>query len=279
MTKKATTASWRAFILAWSGGAYIALGFVFWTTVMTGSGDLPWGVARLLGGLVFSVGLFLVVVTGAELFTSTSMTLIARAAGRITWRQLATHWAVVYLGNLVGALTVAGIVWAGGVAELDGGSWGVTVLAAAAAKVHHGPLEALILGIGCNLVVCLAVWAAFTGSTTTDKAIAVTGPIALFVAVGFEHSVANMFMIPLGLLLKYTHPEMAEGVAGVADLTPASFLAGNLLPVTVGNILGGGVMIGLYYWILFRHRQDPGTGDSTTMSTSSRPPREGAGVQ
>lgn len=245
MIHKATNQPWKAFLLALSGGGYIALGFVFFVTAVTGSGVAPWGWSRVLGGVVFSTGLFLVVVTGAELFTSTSMTLIAKAAGAISWRQLLRHWAIVYVGNAVGALTIAGICYVGGVPHNAKGEWGTTLVATASAKLAHSPLEAFVLGIGCNLVVCLAVWAAFTGRTTTDKLAAVVLPIALFVAVGFEHSVANMFLIPLALFVG----------GGTADLTWGHFLLGNLLPVTLGNIIGGGVMIGLYYWVIHRWKR------------------------
>lgn len=251
----------RAFMLALSGGGYIALGFVFFTTSQVGAVDaLGYGTARVIGGLVFSVGLALVVLTGAELFTSTSMTLVARASGLITWPRLFMHWGIVYVGNFVGAATILALCWFGGSWHQAGGQWGKVILDTSMTKLEHPFIEAFFLGIACNLLVCLAVWVAFAGRTITDKVLAVTGPIALFVAAGFEHSVANMFMIPFGVLIKDFAPaefftQLGVTQADYALLEWGQFFAGNLLPVTLGNIIGGGIMIGAYYWLIFRMGQ------------------------
>lgn len=255
----------RAFMLALSGGGYIALGFVFFLTSQVGTVDVVgYGLSRVVGGLAFSVGLALVVLTGAELFTSTSMTLVARASGLITWRRLILHWSTVYLGNAVGALTILGLVWFGGSWKQAGGMWGKVALDTTLTKLDHNFFEAFVLGIACNLLVCLAVWVAFAGRTITDKVLAVTGPIALFVAAGFEHSIANMFMIPFGILIKDFAGadywvQIAADASTYASLTWGNFLVGNLLPVTLGNIIGGGFMIGVYYWLIFRFgkKHDP----------------------
>lgn len=253
---KATGGPLKSFLLGLTAGGYIALGFVFFTTSQVGSAELPWGLARVIGGLVFSTGLALVVLTGAELFTSSTLTLTARASGRITWTQLLVNWVVVYLANFLGALTIVALVFLGGTWESADGGWGAVVLTTALHKVHHTFLEAFVLGVLCNLMVCLAVWAAYSGRTTTDKILAVTMPIALFVASGFEHSVANMFMIPLAILVKDNAGADFWGGAGLAqadfaDLTWSAFYVDNLLPVTLGNIVGGGVMIGVLYWTIF----------------------------
>jgi formate transporter len=255
----------RSFLLALSGGGYIALGFVFFITSQVGIVEVVgYGLSRVIGGLAFSVGLTLVVLTGAELFTSTSMTLVARASRLITWPRLFMHWSIVYVGNFVGAATIVALVWFGGSWHQAGGMWGKVALDTSLTKLDHTFLEAFVLGIACNLLVCLAVWVAFAGRTITDKVLAVTGPIALFVAAGFEHSVANMFMIPFGILIK--NGASAEYWAQIgansntyASLTWEHFLVGNLLPVTLGNIIGGGIMIGVYYWLIFRYgkKQDP----------------------
>lgn len=242
MADKASTDPFRTLLLAFSGGGYIALGFVFYATSQVGAEAMPWGVARVLGGLVFTTGLILVVLTGAHLFTSTTLTLMAKASGALSWSRLGIHWALVYLGNAVGALTVVAMCYFGGVHGSAGGGWGEVVVSVATSKLSHTWIEAFFLGIGCNLLVCVAVWAAFSGRTTTDKTLAVIPPVALFVAAGFEHSVANMFMVPYGLFL----------AGGDGVLTWGNFLVGNLVPVTLGNIVGGGLMIGLYYWIIFR---------------------------
>ena len=248
----------RAFMLALSGGGYIALGFVFFTTSQVGTAEvLGFGLAKVIGGLVFSVGLALVVLTGAELFTSTSMTLVARASGLITWKRLFLHWGIVYVGNFVGAVTILVLCWFGGAWRQAGGGWGEVILNTSRAKLEHDFVSAFFLGIACNLLVCLAVWVAFAGRTITDKVLAVTGPIALFVASGFEHSVANMFMIPFGIIIRDFAPTEFWAQLGVAAsdyalLDWGQFFAGNLLPVTLGNIIGGGIMIGAYYWLIFR---------------------------
>lgn len=255
---KATGKPLKSFLLGLTAGGYIALGFVFFTTSQVGAQALPWGVAKVLGGLVFSTGLALVVLTGAELFTSSTLTLTARASGRITWGQLLRNWVVVYVANFLGALTMVALVFLGGTWRNANGGWGAVVLNTSMHKLHHDFLEAFVLGILCNLMVCLAIWAAYSGRTTADKILAVSMPIALFVASGFEHSVANMFMVPLGILIKDGAGADFWSVAGLdpaayADLTWSAFLMGNLLPVTLGNIVGGGVMIGVLYWTIFHH--------------------------
>lgn len=266
---KATSRPLKSFLLGLTAGGYIALGFVFFVTSQVGAGELPWGVAKVLGGVVFATGLALVVLTGAELFTSSTLTLTARASGRITWTQMFTNWAVVYVANFLGALTMVALVFLGGTWHNAEGGWGAVVLKTSLAKVEHTFLEAFVLGILCNLMVCLAIWAAYSGRTTTDKVIAVTMPIALFVASGFEHSVANMFMIPLGVLIRSTAGTDFWDASGLApeaftDLTWQAFLMDNLLPVTLGNIVGGGVMIGVLYWTVFHLRERPAPEPSAT---------------
>jgi formate transporter len=260
---KATNKQQNSFLLALTAGGYIALGFVFFTTTQVGAVDLPYGVAKFLGGLAFSTGLALVVLTGAELFTSSTLTLMARASGRISWFQLLRNWTIVYVGNFIGALTIAGLVFLGGTWHQAEGRWGAVVLDTGLAKVSHSFTEAFVLGILCNLLVCLAVWVAYSGRSTVDKVAAVTLPIALFVASGFEHSVANMFMIPLALIIKGQAGDdfWATGPdpAAYGDLTWGAFLGGNLLPVTLGNIVGGGLMIGMLYWLVFLRGQRAGS--------------------
>ena len=259
---KATGRPLKSFLLGLTAGGYIALGFVFFVTSQVGAADLPFGVAKVIGGIVFATGLVLVVLTGAELFTSSTLTLTARASGRITWSQMFSNWGIVYVANFLGALTMVLLVFLAGTWRQADGGWGAVVLNTSLTKVSHTFLEAFVLGILCNLMVCLAIWAAYSGRTTTDKVIAVTMPIALFVASGFEHSVANMFMIPLGLVIKATAGADFWSGAGLeqaafADLTWQAFFVDNLLPVTLGNIVGGGVMIGVLYWTVFHLRERP----------------------
>lgn len=260
---KATSHQLKSFLLALTAGGYIALGFVFFTTSQVGADQMPFGVGKVLGGFVFATGLALVVLTGAELFTSSTLTLTARASGRITTWQLLRNWVVVFVGNFIGALTIVALVYLGRVWEQADGGWAAVVLDVSLKKVSHDFLTAFVLGILCNLMVCLAIWAAYSGRTTVDKVVAVTMPIALFVASGFEHSVANMFMIPLGILVRtYAGQDFwaSSGLdqAAYSDLTWANFLVDNLLPVTLGNIVGGGVMIGVLYWTIFHFLDRPG---------------------
>ncbi|MGO0575462.1 formate transporter FocA [Ornithinimicrobium panacihumi] len=262
---KATGRPMKSFLLGLTAGGYIALGFIFFVTSQVGAAELPWGVAKVLGGVVFATGLALVVLTGAELFTSSTLTLTARASGRITWGQLLLNWLVVYVANFLGALTMVALVFLGGTWHNAEGGWGAVVLSTASYKLDHTFLEAFVLGILCNLMVCLAIWAAYSGRTTTDKVMAVTMPIALFVASGFEHSVANMFMIPLGILIKGSAggefwSQTGLDQAAFADLTWVNFFVDNLLPVTLGNIVGGGVMIGVLYWTIFHFLDTPKDG-------------------
>ncbi len=260
---KATSHPLKSFLLALTAGGYIALGFVFYITSQVGAVAMPYGMAKVVGGIVFATGLTLVVLTGAELFTSSTLTLTARASGRITTWQLVRNWLVVYLGNFIGALTIVALIYAGKVWQQADGGWAKVVLDVSLKKVHHDFLTAFVLGILCNLMVCLAIWAAYSGRTTMDKVIAVTMPIALFVATGFEHSVANMFMIPLGLIIYQGAPSSFWESSGLnpadyADLSWSAFFLNNLAPVTLGNIVGGGLMIGILYWTIFHFLDKPG---------------------
>ncbi|MDO4626376.1 MAG: formate transporter FocA [Pasteurellaceae bacterium] len=250
---KASKKQWYSFLSAISAGAFIALAFVFYTTTQTGSTGAPWGLTKLVGGLVFSIGVIMVVVCGSELFTSSTMTLVARASGRINTTQMLRNWAVVYGGNFIGSLFIVFVVWFAGQTMAANGQWGLTILATAQHKIHHSWFEAFCLGILCNIMVCIAIWMSYAGKTLTDKAFIMILPIGLFVSSGFEHSVANMFMIPLGMIT--AHCSSAEfwqdiGIDPMqyADLDLYHFVVKNLIPVTLGNIVGGGVCIALYQW-------------------------------
>jgi formate/nitrite transporter len=249
------------FMLAVLGGAFIGLGAMFATTVLAGSaGALPFGVARLLAGLVFCLGLILVVAGGAELFTGNALMVMAWAAGHIRLRELLRVWVIVYAGNLVGAVGTALLVCLSG--QPGGGDGAVAEVAVrlALAKSTMPFAQALFLGILCNVLVCLAVWLAIGARSLTDKVLAVLFPVSAFVAAGFEHSVANMYLIPLGLLLKAGLPDPLHPLTGgmsleLSGLTWPAFAA-SLVPVTIGNIIGGGVLVGGVYWFIYlRHRR------------------------
>jgi formate transporter len=243
--------------LAVLGGAFIALGANFATIVLTDTG-LGYGLSRLAGGLVFSLGLILVLVGGAELFTGNILMVMAWASGKVSTPKLLRNWALVYTGNFIGALATAFGVYLSRQWAFNGYRVGATALAIADTKVQYDFLAAFMLGVFCNALVCLAVWLSFSARTTTDKILAIMPPISAFVAVGFEHSIANMYFIPLGLWLRGDARvlEVAGGASErFADLTWVGFLWNNLLPVTLGNLVGGGVLVAAAYWFVYLRRR------------------------
>ncbi|MFM8470639.1 MAG: formate/nitrite transporter family protein [Limisphaerales bacterium] len=223
-------------------GGFIGLGALYFTIVASDA-SLPFAISRLLGGLVFSLGLILVVVAGAELFTGNNLLVMAWVSRRIPTGKLVENLVVVFLANFVGAAGLAGLVSLSGHANLNGGALGKTAIAIATAKCALPFAEAFFKGVLCNLLVCLAVWLALAGHTVTDKILAIIFPISAFVAAGFEHSVANMYLIPLGLFL--------SGADTAGALSWSGFLL-NLLPVTLGNLVGGAGLVGLVYWVIYR---------------------------
>jgi formate transporter len=252
---KAGMPTFDVFVLSVLAGAFIALGAIFATTVAAGGAELPYGVVRLLAGLAFTLGLILVVVAGAELFTGNNLIVMAWASRRVATVALLGNWAVVWIGNFVGAFATALIVYVSEQYTFGGGAVGQTALGIAATKTSLGFVQAVALGILCNALVCLAVWLTYGAHTTTDKILAIIPPIAAFVAAGFEHSVANMYFISIGLLVKSDDdfvagldPETAPDLSG---LTWGSFFLDNLLPVTIGNVIGGALMVGAVYWLVY----------------------------
>jgi formate/nitrite transporter len=239
-------------------GAFIAMGAIFATTVTAGGADLPYGVTRLLAGLTFSLGLILVVVAGAELFTGNNLIVMAWASRRVSTARLLRNWALVYIGNFAGAIATVGLLYVGKQYTFGKGAVGEQALAIAAGKTNLGFVQAIALGAFCNALVCLAVWLAYGARTTADKILAIIPPIAAFVAAGFEHSVANMFFIPMGLLVKGDHAFVASHAApaGLDHLTWTHFFLSNLVPVTIGNIIGGGLMVGAVYWFVYLRPQE-----------------------
>jgi len=256
--RKAEAPALSTFTLAILAGAFISLGAVFATTVAAGtSGILPFGVARLLVGLVFSLGLILVTVGGAELFTGNNLIVMAWASRKVTTRGMLRNWAIVYAGNLIGALGTAVLILISRQYTFGDGAVGVAALAIAKAKVGLGFVEAFSLGILCNALVCLAVWLTYSARSTVDKIASVIFPITAFVAAGFEHSIANMYFIPVALLIQDFDPAFMAG-SGVetAGLTWVAFVA-NLVPVTLGNVIGGSVLVAITYWFVFLRNGEP----------------------
>lgn len=247
-------------MLAVLAGAFIGFGAVFSTTVMTGNGldgaiKLPFGLMRLIGGAVFCLGLILVTIAGAEMFTGNVLLVMAAASRKITAARLFRNWAIVFGGNFLGAIVTAGLVFLSGQYRFMNGQVGLTALQIAERKTSLGFGEAVMLAFFCNILVCLAIWLSLSGRTVIDKVAVILFPISAFVTSGFEHSVANMYFISSALCIKYgAGPEfwqMAGSAPGqFAHLTLGGFLLSNLLPVTLGNILGG-LTVGLMYWSIY----------------------------
>ena len=243
------------FALAVLAGAFIALGAIFATTVSAGAGNLPYGVGRLLAGIAFSLGLILVIVGGAELFTGNTLIVMAWAGRRVSTGLVLRNWTIVYVGNLVGALATAVVMVVSGQYAFGGGSVGLAALATGEAKAALDFVPAIALGMMCNALVCLAVWLTFSARTTTDRILAIVPPIAAFVAAGFEHSVANMYFIPEAIAIRLFAPQSFWDAAGRAPadyphLDAVGFVA-NLVPVTIGNVIGGALMVGIVYWFVY----------------------------
>lgn len=235
---KARTSSLTMLVLAVLAGAFVSLGSMLFLVVVTDP-RFGFGVTRLLGGLCFSVGLILVVVAGAELFTGNNLIAMAWASRLITSRDVLRNWLVVYVGNVIGCLgTVQLVLWSN-LASLGGGAVGDTAVAVATAKAGLTLGEAFARGVLCNALVCLAVWLAMGGRSVTDKILAIVFPITTFVALALEHSIANWFFLPFGLALD------RQGVVSLADA------ARNLAAVTAGNLVGGTLLVAGVYWAAY----------------------------
>jgi formate/nitrite transporter len=242
-------------VLAILAGAFIGLGAMFATTVLTGAEGMPFGVSRFLAGLVFCLGLILIVVGGAELFTGNTLMVMALGAGKVGIGEVLRAWLVVYVGNFVGAVATALLVFLAGQYLSGDGAVATVALRLATEKTGLTFERAFFLGILCNVLVCLAVWLSLGARTTTDKVLAVLFPVSAFVAAGFEHSVANMYLIPLGLFIQDWGSEAVLQRASGVGLTWPGFLW-SLVPVTLGNMVGGGVLVGGVYWFVYLRRRE-----------------------
>jgi formate transporter len=262
--KKANLDFWSMFALAALAGAFIGLGAEFYTLVTTDSG-LGYGMNKLVGGLAFSLGLILVVVAGAELFTGNNLIVMAWVGGKLSLGQLMRNWVTVYLGNLVGSLGMVALMYLSRQWAFADHQVGATALNIANAKVNLSFTEGVIRGILCNVLVCLAVWLCVSGRSVIDKILAIVFPITAFVASGFEHSIANMYFIPLGLLLKGEPEVLAAAGKVTGDLVNLNLqgFVHNLLAVTTGNIFGGGFMVAAAYWFIYRRPQETGSISSS----------------
>ena len=254
--RKAAMGLFPMFMLSVLAGAFIAIAAALATTVAAGGEALPYGLLRWIVGIAFSLGLILVVLGGAELFTGNNLLAVAWASRRISTRAVVRNWVVVYAGNLVGAIGTAVLIVLAGQYEFGAGQVGQAALDIAAGKVGYGFGQALMLGVLCNALVCLAVWLTYVARTTTDKILVIVPPIAAFIAMGFEHSVANMYFIPVAMLIRAVAPDSFWSEIGAsADeyaVLDMAGLVGNLAPVTIGNIIGGTVLVGAVYWLVYR---------------------------
>ncbi|HAX17457.1 MAG TPA: formate transporter FocA [Actinobacteria bacterium] len=255
------------FLLSVMAGAFIAIAGEFYTMVIFDS-SLSLGLTKLIGGICFSIGLILVVVAGAELFTGNAMIIMAFASRIVTWKQLLRNWSVSYVGNFIGSLSVVFLMFLTNQWKTKEFMLGAKAVQIAATKTNLGFVEAFASAILCNALVCLAVWMCFSARTVISKIAAIIFPITAFVASGFEHSIANMFFIPMGMILK-NNPGVLDALSKMSpdlDISRLSMagLFGNLLPVTLGNIIGGSIMVGLIYWIIIllpQKRRDRRTGN------------------
>lgn len=266
--RKAEMPAFTMLMLSVLAGAFISLGAIFATTVAAGgmsvtaadgvvafSTGLPYGITRLLTGLVFCLGLILVIVGGAELFTGNNLIVMAWASGKVTGRALLRNWGIVYAGNFLGSIATAMLMFFSRQYTFGSDSVGITALKIAVAKCELGFAQAVALGILCNALVCLAVWLTYSARTTIDKIVSIIFPITAFVAAGFEHSVANMYFIPYALLVKGFDPaylaKVGDRVPNLEALTWNAFFIKNLIPVTIGNIIGGAILVAAIYWVVF----------------------------
>lgn len=255
---KAHQATLPLLMLGMLAGAFIGLGAMFYTLVKSDA-SLGYATSSVLGGMVFSLGLLLVVVAGAELFTGNNLLAMAWADGRISTAQVLRNWTLVCLANFVGAAGLAVLVYVSGHTSLNGGAIGLQVIKIALVKQNLGWEQALVRGILCNVLVCMAVWMGMAGRSVTDKMVAIVLPVSAFVAAGFEHSIANMYLMPLAMLIQHFGPSGN----GTDSITWVGML-GNLLPVILGNLLGGSVLVGLTYHVIYRRQGTTGINPSPT---------------
>lgn len=240
-------------------GTFIAFAGEFYTMVIFDA-RVGSSLAKLLGGISFSLGLILVVIAGAELFTGNTLLIIAVMTKKITWRLLLRNWVLVYIGNFIGSLFIVLLVYYSEQWHLGNFSFGAVTLKIALDKVSNDFITTMIRGILANTLVVMAIWLSYSGRTVTDKLLAIIFPITAFVASGFEHSIANMYFIPFGLLLKSNIQVQNTfvklfGNLDLSPLTASNFVLKNLFPVTLGNIIGGGLLVGAVYWFVYLHKK------------------------
>ncbi len=241
----------KTLVLATLAGAFIAFGAIFYTSVTAGS-DLPYGITRMIGGVAFSLGLVLVVIGGAELFTGNNLIIMAWASKKVSTVQVLKNWLWVYIGNMAGAIFAVVLMLFSRQYLFGSGVVGTNILNIAKAKCELGFTQAVSLGVLCNILVCLAVWLCYSARSAAVKILCIVFPITAFVAAGFEHSIANMYFVPMGIcLLEYGDPAFLQSAQGYSSVSWHNFIFHNLIPVTIGNIIGGAGLVGLVYWFVY----------------------------
>jgi formate transporter len=246
--KKANLPFLVSFMLAIVAGGGVGFGAVYYTIVASDP-ELSFATTRVLGGLVFSLGLVLVMVGGAELFTGNNLIVMAWASGRVSTGTMLRNWTIVWFGNLLGSLGLIVLIYFSHHLDMNDGRIGLSILNTAAGKIRPDMVTLFFKGILCNVLVCAAVWLAYAGRSVTDKVVAVILPVSAFIAAGFEHCVANMYFLPLAWLLVQTGHVPAN--FDVSPITVSGILH-NLVPVTLGNIVGGAGLVGAVYWAIYR---------------------------
>ena len=246
--KKANLPAQASFMLAIVAGGSVGLGALYYTIVASDA-ELSFATTRLVGGLAFSLGLALVLVGGAELFTGNNLIVMAWASGRVSTTAMLRNWIIVYFGNLVGSLGLVVLVFFSHHLDMNDGRIWLSILNTAVGKIQPDVVTLFFKGILCNVLVCLAVWLAYAGRSVTDKIVALILPVSAFIAAGFEHCVANMYFLPLAWLLTQTDHVPANFDA---SLITVSGIVHNLVPVTLGNIVGGAGLVGGVYWAIYR---------------------------
>ncbi|MHB8063667.1 MAG: formate/nitrite transporter family protein [Ruminiclostridium sp.] len=259
-TKKAKTKVSRLLVLAILAGAFIAFASEGSNAAIY---NIPWaGVGKALAGALFSTGLMLVIVAGGELFTGNTLMVAALAQKKIRWGGLLKNWATVYAGNFIGAVLIAWFIFKSGQLSFSNGLLGGFTIKMAAYKISLGFSEAFFLGIMCNWLVSLAIWMAYGTKDMAGRLLAIFFPIWLFITSGFEHCVANMYYIPVGIMAKANSDWVKQAISlgaspdKINSLNWVNFLTHNLIPVTLGNIIGGVVFTGMAYWFVYLYKKN-----------------------
>ena len=249
---KAEMPKGKAFVLAIAAGMFIGMGGMF-MLLIKGDATFSFATSQLLGGFVFALGLFLVVAAGAELFTGNCLMICGRLSGKYGWKQMLISWLVVFVGNLVGSLIMVCILYFANYAGNNGGAVGNAMITVAASKIDQAWGVLCLKGLMCNFLVCLAVWISFGARTIVDKFFSVLLPIMAFVACGFEHCVANMFFLPMGLVMKLSG--FAYTGSANIDVVSLGGVLYNISAATVGNIIGGAIFVGILYWVAYAKKK------------------------